>query len=153
MPCCAHVMGLHEPVPQTPGEPPPPHVWFDAHVPQASDPPQPLPAGPQLMPCDAQVCGVHVVCPHWLGVPAPPHVSGAVHIPQLSVPPQPSPCEPQVAPSCAHVFGVQVGTSFEMHDERSNSMNSRSFSCGVSGALAAHSVGNTTLLAPAEFST
>ncbi len=47
----------------------------------------------------------------------------------VSVPPQPSPTEPQGLPSWAQVAGVQTGVP--THEVRSNSMNSRSFSCGV----------------------
>jgi hypothetical protein len=91
------------------------------------------------------VIGAQPVPPQTLGLPVPPHVCGGVHVPQLSVPPHPSPMSPQFAPAFAHVVGVQVGggggLSGEMHDARSKSMYSRTFSCAVIG-LYVHSSGN-----------
>src|SRR5580700_6584480 len=93
------------------------------------------------MPCEAHVRGAQLPAsgyPHWPATPPPPHVCGDVHDPQLSWPPHPSPAGPQAMFCCAHVSGVHEGGV--THDVRSNSMNSRSFSCGVS-APAVHSAG------------
>jgi hypothetical protein len=95
--------------PQTPGVPPPPQVSGAVQLPQSRDPPQPSPAGPQLIPWLMQLLGMHAPPPHTLGLPPPPHVWGAVQVPQLSIPPQPSPTGPQFAPACAQVRRVHVG--------------------------------------------
>jgi hypothetical protein len=58
--CCTQLRGVHVGVPHTLGIPPPPHVWGDVHVPQSSPPPQPSPAGPQLMCWAAQLVLLHV---------------------------------------------------------------------------------------------
>ena len=80
-----------------------------AHEPQLSEPPQPSPAGPQVMLCAAHVLGVHVPLPHWPAAPPPPQANGEVQRPQLIEPPQPSPAGPHEMLSCVHVFGTQVG--------------------------------------------
>ncbi len=111
IPCDAHVIGVQTKPPSDsphwPGTPPPPHVSGVVQLPQLSDPPQPLPAGPHMMFCEAQVIGVHVGMPHWPGTPPPPHVCGETQVPQLSEPPQPSPAGPHAMFCDAHVSGVQ----------------------------------------------
>src|SRR5437667_163620 len=79
--------------------------------------------------------------PQTPAMPPPPQVCGSTQLPQLSCPPQPSPAGPQLYPSCTQVFGVQVGRSGATHAPKSNSMNSRTLSCGVIGVAAPHSPG------------
>jgi hypothetical protein len=79
-------------------------------VPQFNVPPQPSPAGPQVMAWLAQVRGLQTplsMLPHWPSTPPPPQVWPAGQDPQLSVPPQPSPAGPQPMPSLAQVSGTQ----------------------------------------------
>src|SRR5438132_9214572 len=85
LPCAAHVVGVHVPMPHTFCVPPPPHVFMPVQVPQFSVPPHPSAAVPQVHPRAAHVVGEQ----HRLGV-APPQTAGAVHAPQLNVPPHPS---------------------------------------------------------------
>jgi hypothetical protein len=65
-------------------------------MPHCCNPPQPLPAGPQLMFCDAHEMGLQLGAPQWPGMPPPPHVCGATHGPQSSNPPHPLPAGPHV---------------------------------------------------------
>jgi hypothetical protein len=108
IPCEAQVIGMQSPpssppsggmnpLPQTLGLPPAPHLRGEVHVPQDSEPPQPSPAGPQLNPRSRHVFGLQmgVLVPHTDGVPPPPQVAGAVQVPHESEPPQPSPAGPQ----------------------------------------------------------
>jgi hypothetical protein len=57
-PIDAHVIGVHEPVPQTYG-PAPPQKFGMGQLPQSIRPPHPSPLGPHWRPSDAHVCGVH----------------------------------------------------------------------------------------------
>jgi hypothetical protein len=116
-PSSVHVFGVQVcAAPQTLGVPPPPQLSSPVHVPQlAIVPPQPSPAGPQLIavppgPAFAHVFGTHMPggLPHWFAIPAPPHVSGEVQVPHIRVPPQPSACSPQFAPRSPHVLGTQA---------------------------------------------
>jgi hypothetical protein len=77
MPCALQVVGVQQVPPQTPSVPPPPQVSQPEQEPQFWLPPQPSPAGPQLIPCAAQETGVQVpesMAPHWPSTPPPPHV-------------------------------------------------------------------------------
>ena len=81
------VIGVHAGEPQTPGDPPPPHVAGDVHAPPFEPhvivPPHPSPIVPQLMPEGHAVAGVHAGCPHWNGTPPPPHVCWPVQMPHV----------------------------------------------------------------------
>ena len=93
---------------------------------------------------------VHGSPPQTLGWPPPPQVWGATHVPHWRRSPQPSPAGPQSKPCWAQVLAVHVGggggTCGVMHDARSKSMNSSSFSWAVSGVPSgAHSVGKSPL--------
>src|SRR4051812_48451394 len=103
------------------------------------------------MPSWLHVFTVHCGGPHLLG-PAAPHDCPIGQLPQSMTPPQPSPAGPQSNPSCATVCVVHVGMSGVTQDDRSNSMNSSSFSCGVI-APAGHSAGNVLPPLAAAFST
>ncbi len=103
-------MGVHAGLPQTPLCPPPPHVSPDGHVPHASCPPHPSPAGPQLKPWAAHVRGMHAplsMAPHCPFAPPPPQVWSEGHVPHARVPPQPSPAGPHAMFCAAHVVGWQ----------------------------------------------
>jgi hypothetical protein len=156
MPWLTHVSGMHVPLsmaPQTPSVPPPPHDSPDGHVPQASVPPQPSPAGPHRIPSAVQVVGTQHVPPHTLGVPPPPHVSqAAVHVPHESEPPQPSPAGPQLIPRLAHVCGVQLGPGVVGHEARSQMRYSSDFSCAIISPVV-HSFGKAVPSVPPEFVT
>jgi hypothetical protein len=79
-------------------------------VPQlAIVPPQPSPAGPQLMFSSAHVIGTHAEPPlQTPGVPPPPHVCGGVQVPHWIRFPQPSPAGPQEMFCCAQDSGTQL---------------------------------------------
>src|SRR5690348_5139913 len=98
---------------------------------------------PHSAPTPMHVCGLHIDEPHVPGVPPPPHCCPVGQLPQLSTTPsaQPSPDWPHMKPKSAHVFGVHAPAGGPTHDARSNSMNSRVFSCGVI-VPAVHSFGN-----------
>ena len=93
--------------------------------------PQPSAIVPQLAPLAPQEVCLQLL-PHWLATPPPPQLAGAAQFPQLRIPPQPSATGPQFAPRLVHVLGVHVagggGLPTETHAERSNSMNSSTFS-------------------------
>ncbi len=105
--------------------------------------PHPSANGPHVPGTVGQASGVHVRCPHMLGVPPPPHVSGGVHVPHDAIdPPQPSAIGPHAPGVVGHASGTHVGRSGVMHDVRSKSKNSSTFSCGVIVAGSPHSSGN-----------
>jgi hypothetical protein len=90
-----------------------PQLWFAAHCPQSTDPPQPSAIGPHwtfAAPQSVTVLGLHPLSPpHTLGVPPPPQLCGGVQFPQLRRPPHPSASGPQeFAGKSVHVFGVQL---------------------------------------------
>src|SRR6185312_4626609 len=98
--------------------------------------------------CAAQVVGRQLppsCTPHCPATPPPPQVWPAGQLPQESWPPQPSPAGPQERLCCAQVSGTHFGELTQ--DVRSKSMNSRSFSCGVSVVPLLHSLGNFLSLA------
>jgi hypothetical protein len=85
--CALHVRGVQLPAsgaPHWPGTPPPPHVCGAVQAPQSSWPPQPSPAGPQVMFCCWHDCGVQ------LGAPQGPHTPVALPSTWLHCPPQQS---------------------------------------------------------------
>src|ERR1019366_1173282 len=93
------------------------------------------------MPSETQVCRAQLPpsgYPHWPATPPPPQGCGETQVPQLSCPPHPSPAGAQLTFCCPQVSAVHEGGV--MHEVRSNSMNSRSFSWGVI-APAVHSFG------------
>ena len=139
-PIAVHVSGVQPSaslLPHSPGFPPPPQVSGATHLPQSSKAPHPSPAGPHFRPSVAHEVGVHFGLPHSPGLPPPPQVPGGTQVPQSSLPPHPSPAGPQLIASFAQVVGVHVGggggRSGVMQEARSKSMNSRTFSCAVSG--------------------
>lgn len=104
MPSAAQVVGVHEPAPQTPGVPPPPHVRPELQLPQLSIPVQPSLTSPHSRPRAEQVVGRQ---PQRLGA-FTPQLEPAEHVPQLSNAAQPSETRPHSALSVAQVPGVQV---------------------------------------------
>ena len=85
---------LYPRLPQTFGTPPPPQLSWGGQTPQFIDPPQPLPARPQLKPKSAHERGVQGRFPQTPGTPPPPHDWPAGHAPHWMMLPQPSPAGP-----------------------------------------------------------
>src|SRR5581483_8781897 len=125
-----------------------------SHTPHCKTPPQPSPFAPQSNSCSAQVNGVQGDEPHTPGKPPPPQVP-ASHSPHWMRFPQPSPATPQVYPCSRQLSGGQTGppSSFwTTQEERSKSMNSKTFSWAVIGPLV-HSLGKSEPKFPVLFST
>lgn len=97
----AAVSGVH---PQTPGVPPPPHV-FDPVQLHATSAPQPFENDPHTVPLH----GLIGVQPHFPATPPPPHVFDPVQ-PQLTELPHESVNVPQFTPLHGLPLGVQPQT-------------------------------------------
>ncbi len=110
--------GVHSPLEQTPGVPPPPQDWPAGQLPQppAIKLPQPSPAGPQDRCCAAQVCGTQAPesgAPQVPGLPPPPQVCPLGQLPQPPAIklPQPSPAGPHERCCSAQVRGTHTPPS------------------------------------------
>ena len=145
-------VGVQVGAPQTPGMPPPPQVWPAGRCRSR--------AGRRSRRRRAAVgAGLRAAGPRHagcrrtrLGDAPPPQVWGGGRSPHSRTPPQPSPAGPQFDAACAHVLACTSGAdgmSGSTHEARSKSMNSSTFSCGVSGARRCTRVGKRDVLVAA----
>src|SRR5437868_2449737 len=82
--------------------PPPPQVFGEVQLPQASTVPQPSSSEPQSLACAAQVVGVQATQVLEM------HTCGETQVPQSIASPQPSLIAPQFLPAATQVVGVQL---------------------------------------------
>jgi hypothetical protein len=101
---------VHDPVPQTPGFPPPPQVSGGVQLPQSSLSPHPFGTIPQETPRDAHVATSQATPQLHMNaglVTAPQHpAGGSSQLPHSMMLPHPSSIMPHVAVWSAHVEGT-----------------------------------------------